>query len=65
MSNRRDSGSPEPDLIEAERAVEKELLDRVKAVARRIVERVRKLTEDTAPGPALRSDDPTGEAPPA
>ena len=32
--------------------------------ARRITERVRQLTGDTAPGPALQTDQPTGEAPP-
>jgi hypothetical protein len=64
MSNRTDSGSSDPDRTEVERAVEQELLDRVKAVARRIAERVRKVTEDTDPGPALRPDEPTGEAPP-
>jgi hypothetical protein len=64
MDNRTDSGLPDPDRTEVERAVAQELLDRVKDVARRITERVRKVTEDTTPGPSLRPDEPTGEAPP-
>lgn len=51
---------PPPNL----RAAENELLDRAREVAQRIVDRVRKLTEDTAPSPALKPDTPTGEAPP-
>jgi len=53
---------PMTDWSQVERAVEGELLDRAREVARRITERVKKLTEDTTPGPALRPDDPTGEA---
>lgn len=52
--------APNPDW----RAAENELLDRAREVARRIVDRVKKLTGDTAPSPALRPDEPTGEAPP-
>jgi len=54
---------PPTDWSQLERAVEGELLDRAREVARRITERVKKLTEDTAPSPALKPDEPTGEAP--
>lgn len=63
MSNRTESGLPEPDWNEVQRAVEQELLDRVKDVARRITERVKKVTEDTGAGPAL-GDGPAAETPP-
>jgi hypothetical protein len=64
MSTKDSDRKPQPDWPAFQREVEDELLDRAKEVARRITERVKKLTEDTAPGPALKPDEPTGEAPP-
>jgi hypothetical protein len=60
MNSQGTEATPPPDWREAE----DELLDRAREVAQRIVDRVRKLTGDTAPNPALKPDEPTGEAPP-
>lgn len=64
MSAQDSDPKPLTDWPAFQREVEGELLDRAKEVARRITERVRQLTGDTAPGPALQADQPTGEAPP-
>ena len=61
MKPKGSGSSDTPDWKEAA----DEVLDRAKEVARRAAERVKKLAEDTAPGPALKPDEPTGEAPPA